>query len=62
MAAWSVISQLISTAQNKGWALLSSMLGKLTRSIVTWPITPFSYRASPTEFEIFVKSICGRLV
>lgn len=36
--------------------------GKLTKSIVTWPITPFSKSTDPTALLIVIKFIWGRLV
>lgn len=48
IVAFSLNSLLISTAQNKLWAFGSFGFGKATRSTVTWPIIPYSYKT----FEI----------
>lgn len=53
---------MISTAQNRGWALALVGSGKLTKSIVTWPINPFSYKISPTDLLIVMRFIDGKLV
>lgn len=36
--------------------------GKLTRSMVTWPMTPLSKSTEPMARDIVIRFICGRLV
>ena len=62
IAAFSLNSLLMSTAQNNGCALGSEGLGKLTKSIVTWPISPFSYKTLATDSHNVVRFIAGKLV
>lgn len=60
--AQSEIVVFISTAQNNGCPYGSAGFGKLTKSTVTCPISPFSYKIIEIDLARCTKFIDGKLV